>query len=229
MIEISGIEAVRNEDYNFLRKRMLRLEESYKQSNDQRVRQVLKEKTLFEICERFPNFYEEYSNSFESCKMSSLMEITNLTDFVMSKYSVEKLSPITENEAKKILKLKDKTLKIFVKGYNDAIVSKDLTYYSQRIDDKLVCLTKQDNEFIGSVTNVTPNIRNRECLCYFCRQFRRGDDILFITNTAKTSKGEYSSIGQTVCSDYEMCNKDIESSAALVKFLRYKLDKEKDK
>lgn len=227
MQQVSRGEEVKNEEYNFLRKRMLRLEEVYKQSSDQKVRQVVKEKTLYEICDRFPDFYEEYQDSFEACKMSSLMEISNLIDLVMSKYSVEALSPITEKEAKKILKLKDKPLKIFVKGYNDAITNKNLTYYSQRIDDKLVFLTMDDNKFVGSVTNVTPNARNGECLCHFCRQFRRGNDILFITNTAKTSKGDYSSIGQTVCSDYSRCNKDIEARDAVVKFLKYKIKKEK--
>lgn len=229
MIEINQREKVKNEDFNFLRKRMFRLEEAYKQSNDEKIRQIVKEKTLYEICERFPTFFEKYSESFEACKMSSLIEITNLIDFVMSKYSVESLPQITEKEAKKVLRLKDRSLKIFLRGYNDAMLNEKLTYYSQRIDDRLVCLAMKDNEFVGTVTNITPNIRNRECLCHFCRQFRRGDDILYITNTAKTIKGDYSSIGQTICSNYEMCNKDIESSDALVKFLSFKLEKTKNR
>ena len=89
MQQVSRGEEVKNEEYNFLRKRMLRLEEVYKQSSDQKVRQVVKEKTLYEICDRFPDFYEEYQDSFEACKMSSLMEISNLIDLVMSYYSYQ--------------------------------------------------------------------------------------------------------------------------------------------
>ena len=229
MNKIDDKEIIKNEDYNFLKKRMQRLEESYKQSNDQKVRQLVKEQTLYEITERFPSFFEEYSNIFEECQMSSLMEIAQLIDLVMSKYLVEKLSPITEKEAKKVLKLKDKALKTFVKGYNDAIVNNNLTYYSKRVDDKLIFLTKQDDELVGLVTNVNPNVKNKECLCYFCRQFRRGNDILFITNTSKSTKGYYSSMGQTVCSDYETCNRSIESNKTLIKFLRYKQDNTKKK
>lgn len=66
------IETIRNEDYNFIKKRMLRLEEAYKQSNDQKVRQLVKEQVLYEISERFPRFLEEYAASFANCQMSSL-------------------------------------------------------------------------------------------------------------------------------------------------------------
>lgn len=223
------IETIRNEDYNFIKKRMLRLEEAYKQSNDQKVRQLVKEQVLYEISERFPRFLEEYAASFANCQMSSLREITELTVHVLSKYSVEKLPPLTEKEAKRVLKLKDKALKLFVRGYNAAIVSKDLTYYSQRIDDKLVFFTTQDNMPLGLVSSINPNVRNKECMCYFCKQFRRGKNIVFITNSVKTKEGNYSCIGQTVCSDYEMCNRSIESNKTLVKFFKYKLGNNEDK
>ena len=90
-IVIKGREEVSNEDFNFLRKRMARLEEVYKQSNDSVVRCAVRDKTLFDICERFPSFYEDFGESFEACKMSSLMEITALFDSVMGQYSVEPL------------------------------------------------------------------------------------------------------------------------------------------
>lgn len=218
-------ETIKNEDYNFLRKRMLRLEETYKQSTDQKVRQVVKEKTLYEICDRFPNFYDKFSYLFDKCQMSSLIEITDLIDNVMSKYSVEPLMHITENEIKRLLKLKEKNLRAFVREYNAEIENKKLTYYSQRIDNKLVFLTIDGDKIVGTVTDITPNIRSKECLCHFCRQFRRGDDIIFVTNINKNHKGDYSSIGQTVCSNYEMCNKNIESREDLIKFLEYKKTK----
>lgn len=224
MIESDELTLIKNEDYNFLKREMHCLEEVYKQSNDQNIRLCVKERVLFEISDRFTNFYEDYSKLFESCQMSSLNEISNFIDLIMGKYSVEKLSPITEKEAKKILKLKEKTLKFFLKGYNSAISNKNLTYYSQRINDILVYLTKQDNQFIGAVTNVKPNSRKSECLCHFCKQFRRGDDVIFVT-TSKTTKDNYSCIGNSVCSDYEMCNKNIESRRPLIKFLKYGLDK----
>ena len=221
---------ISNEDYNFLRKRMMRLEESYKQSNDQTVRKAVRDKTLFDICERFPDFLYDYGDAFECCAMSSLKEITDLFDSVMGRYSIEPLPKIqSEKDVKRLLKLKDKALKTFIKGYNDAVETHNLTYYSQRIDDKLVFLTVQDGEFVGAATDVSRSQRNGECLCHVCRRFKRGQEITFVTNTAKTTKGEYSSLGQTICSDYESCNREVEDREPLVKFLRYKLDKEKER
>lgn len=228
-IVIKGREEVTNEDYNFLRVRMRRLEEAYKQCIDQKVRQAVKERTLYEICERFPNFFEDYAEAFETCQMSSLREIVDLTDMVLGKYSVEKLPTIQASQVKKMLKLKDKALNSFVKGYNDAVAQRDLTYYSQRIDDKLVFLTQKDGELVGAVTQVSKAQRKGECLCHFCRKFRRGDEILFVTNSARTAKGEYSSLGQSICSDYERCNQDIEDRERVVKFLRYKSDTEAER
>lgn len=228
-IVIKGREEVTNEDYNFLRVRMRRLEEAYKQCIDQKVRQAVKERTLYEICERFPNFFEDYAEAFEACQMSSLREIVDLTDMVLGKYSVEKLPTIQASQVKKMLKLKDKALNSFVKGYNDAVAQRDLTYYSQRIDDKLVFLTQKDRELVGAVTQVSKAQRKGECLCHFCRKFRRGDEILFVTNSARTAKGEYSSLGQSICSDYERCNQDIVDRERVVKFLRYKSDTEAER
>jgi len=220
------IEQIPNEDYNFLRKRMLRLEEAYQQSTDQSIRIAVRDKTLYDICERFPDFYYEYVDSFESCKMSSLKEITDLFELVMGRYSIEALPQIkSEKEVKKILKLKDKALATFIKEYNAAVKNHDLTYYSQRIDDKLVFLTVKDGEFVGAATEVSKSQRNGECLCHACRRFRRGQEIVFVTNTAKSARGDYSSLGQNFCSDYETCNRDIEEGEELVKFLQYKLDK----
>ena len=221
---------ISNEDYNFLRKRMLRLEESYKQSNDSTVRRAVRDKTLFDICERFPDFLYEYGDVFECCAMSSLKEITDLYDLVMGRFSIKQLPKIeSEKEVKRLLKLKDKALKSFIKGYNEAVETHNLTYYSQRIDDKLVFLTVQDGEFVGAATDVSRSQRNGECLCHVCRRFKRGPEITFVTNTAKTTKGEYSSLGQTICSDYESCNREVEDREPLVKFLRYKLDKERER
>lgn len=228
-IVIKDREVITNEDYNFLRARMQRLEEAYKQCIDDRVRNAVKDKTLYEICERFPSFFEDYADSFEGCRMSSLKEITDLTELVMSKYSIEKLPKIEASQVKKMLKLKDKALKSFVSGYNTAVATKDLTYYSQRIDDKLIFLTQQDGELVGAVTQVSKSQRNGECLCHFCRRFRRGDDILFVTNSARTAKDEYSSIGQTICSDFETCNRSIEERENVVKFLQYKKQAERER
>ena len=220
---------INNEDYNYLRKRMRRLEETYKQSEDPNIRNAVKMTTLEEINKRLYDFKDLFGTDFEKCKMSSLVEIDNLEEKVMSNYKVKKLQEVTEKELKKQLKLKDKPLKAFLKGYNEAIKNEDLTYYAQRIDDKLVILSKTEDEFVGAVTNVIRSNKKSQHLCPFCNKFRHGDEVIFISNVKSNQQGEYSSIGQTICEDYKMCNKDIQSKEALNTFLSFKLDKGKSR
>lgn len=219
---------INNEDYNYLRKKLRRLEEVYK-SDDINIRNAVKMTTLEEITYRLYDFKDLFKEDFEKCKMSSLLEIDNLQDKVLSNYGVKKLKEITEKELSKKLKLKDKPLKAFLKGYNEAIKNEDLTYYSQRIDDKLVILTENDGEFLGAVTNVIRTNSRSEHLCPFCNKFRHSDEVIFISNVKSNQQGEYSSLGQTICEDYKKCNKDIQSKEALNTFLSFKLDKGKSK
>lgn len=216
--------------YNFIRARMKRLEETYKQSCDQQVRKAVKEKTFYEIAGEIDGFYEKFEDLFDGCEMSSLMEITKLTEAVMSEYTATKLPQIEPAQAKRLLKLKEKDLKNFVKAYNQAVSKQPLTYYSQLIDQKIVFLTQIDGEFVGSVGQVSKDRRNRESLCAFCRQFRRGDEIVFATvSTPAKNGGEYSAIGQYCCSDHTRCNNSIEDSSVLEEFVSFAMVKKKGK
>ena len=216
--------------YNFIRARMKRLEEAYKQSCDQQVRNAVKEKTFYEIAGEIDGFYEKFADLFEGCEMSSLMEITKLTDVVMGEYTALKLPPIETAQAKRILKLKERDLNNFVKQYNQAVSKQALTYYSQLIDQKIVFLTQIDGEFVGTVGQLSKDRRNRESLCVFCRQFRRGDEIVFATtSTPAKNSGEYSAVGQYCCSDYNRCNNAIEDSKALEEFVSFAMVKKKRK
>lgn len=216
--------------YNFIRARMKRLEEAYKQSCDQNVRNAVKEKTFYEIAGEIDGFYEKFGDLFDGCEMSSLMEITKLTEAVMSEYSATPLPVIEASQAKRILKLKERDLNNFVKAYNAAVSKQPLTYYSQIIDQKIVFLTQIDGEFVGTVGQISKDRRNRESLCAFCRQFRRGDEIVFATtSTPAKNSGEYSAIGQYCCSDYNRCNNSIEDSSVLEDFVSFAMVKKKGK
>lgn len=162
--------------------------------------------------------------------MSSLMEITKLIETVMSEYSAISLPTIEISQAKRILKLKDRDLNNFVKAYNQVVSKQPITYYSQIIDQKIVFLTQINGEFVGTVGQVTKDRRNRESLCAFCRKFRRGDEIVFVTtSTSVKNNGEYSAIGQYCCSDYNRCNNSIEDSGVLDEFVSFAMVKKKIK
>lgn len=214
--------------YNFLRKRMRRLEECYKQSCDQNVRKAVRDRTLFEISEEIDGFYEMFAEMFNECEMSSLMEIVNLIEKVMENYSAKKLPQIDIKDAKKILKLKEKDVKDFVKDYNKAVIKEPLLYYSKQIDQKVIFLTQIDGEFIANVGQSSKNSNSKETLCCFCNQFRRGDEIMFAT-TKIGNKNEYKVIGQYCCSDYQKCNHEIENIKNLETFLTQGKSKNKSR
>lgn len=220
---------IKNNEYNFLRKRLKRLEEVYKQSCDLIVRNAVKETTLYDIEEGIPGFYDTYAEKFEECKMESLKEVLDLTDEILGNYTIEKLPKIEVKEAKKIFKVKERALNAFVKAYNAAVEKENLSYFSQRVDDKLLLLTYEEGEFLGAVASVQRNRRNKEALCPFCKQFRRGEDIVFMTTNVKEAKSEFAVVGQYCCSEYEICNRDIEEIESVKKFIRYSYPKNKNK
>ena len=153
--------------------------------------------------------------------MSSLKEIVDIIDKIMSSLTIIKLVEIDLSTAKKIFKLKDKQLNNFVKSYNEAIKKENLTYFSKVIDNKYIILSFKNGEFYGTVTEIPKERKFKKNLCYICDNFRTGDEIYFVTNTSKKATGEYNTIGQYCCSDYQKCNKDIIDSEKLIDFLSH--------
>lgn len=163
-----------------------------------------------------------FGKELENCMMSSLKEICELTNRILEKVEINKLEEIDIKTAKKILKLKQKQLIKFIKSYNDAIKVHNLTYFSMILDNKFIILTVSNGKYYGNVSEISKEIRNKKSLCYFCNSFRDGNEIIFATNTLKKSNGEYSSIGQYCCSNYQKCNKEIIDINNLIEFLTYK-------
>lgn len=213
---------VKNEEYNFIRKKLKILEDTYNQTNDPLVRITVKGQIDYDIYEYLPHIYSNFEKLLESCKMSSLKEILDMTDEILNSLEVIKMPLIDSKTAKKVLKLKDKQLKLFLKQYNERVQNENLTYFSTVVDDKFIVLTYKDGEFYGNVCTNVGNERQRENLCVFCNSFRKGSEITFITNTITKSGTLYASHGQYCCSDYELCNKDITNSEKMFKFLTYK-------
>lgn len=210
-----------NVEYNFVLKRLKRLEEAYNQTIDPSIRIAVKDQTCYELYERVPEFYNIFGNMLENCKMSSLKEITDITDKISVSLEIGRLQEVDVQTAKKILKLKQKQLMLFLKAYNEAVKKENLTYFSARQDNKFIIMTYKDGEYYGIASDLPKDAKHKKSLCCFCNSFRNGDEIVFATNTLKKSNGEYSSVGQYCCSNYKQCNKDIVDSDKLIEFLSY--------
>lgn len=154
--------------------------------------------------------------------MSSLKEINDINDKILSSLIINRMKEIDLSTAKKVLKLKDKQLNNFVKSYNEAIKKENLTYFSKVIDNKYIILFEKNDKFYGAVTEVSKERKVRKNLCYICNNFRIGDEIFFVANTTKKTNGEYNTIGHYCCSNYKKCNNDIIDSKKLKEFLLHK-------
>jgi len=220
---------IKNAEYNYIKNKLKLLEDAYKQSIDNGVRRTIKDEVLWDLSRKFDNFGDLFHMDFEMCQMKSLREIDELTKKVLGHYSIEKLPSISYKNAKRIFKLNERDLNGFVKRYNEAVEERPLSYYSERIEQKIVFLTQIDGELIGLVSDLPKKQHTGESLCYFCRRFRRGDEIVFVTNAIKSNKELYTSIGQYCCTDYTRCNTDIEDETMMKSFIGHGSKKKRKK
>ena len=220
---------VSNIEYNHVKKGLKRLEGAYNQSHDDTIRKAVKEKTYFDLAFTIEGFGERFYGAFETCQMQNLKEIDELAGTVLTQLEVTPLPQIEASTLKKRLKLKEKPMNSFVRGYNESTAKTSLTYYSQQIDEKLVLLHYKDGEFIGVVGDVLRKKGIGQSLCAFCNQFRRGEEIAMVTNNVKTPEGAYSTLGQYICLDHVKCNADILEENKLMDFMTYSGAKERKK
>jgi len=215
---------VTNLEYNLIKKQLKILETAYKQSNDKKVLESVKTRVYFELTSGINEFTEYFGKELEACQMTNLKEIDELREKIMANLNIKHLPKIEAKSLKKKLKLSDKDLASLIRGYNESINKKPLTYYSQKIDEKLVILYYENEECSAAVCSTIKNKRSLvPGFCHFCNTVRSCDEILFIANTRATKK-DYSSIGVYCCLNYEKCNADIIDTNNLRKFINYKCD-----
>jgi len=212
---------ITNIDYNFIKAQLKTLESAYKQSNDKEVLSSVQTRIYFNLVEKIDGFEKNFSEHFESFKMSNLKEIDELSEAILESMNIIHLPEVSEPDLKKKIKLSDRDLASLIRGYNEAVKT-PLTYYSQKIDEKLAILYYEDNIFTSVICNT---IKNKKAIipsfCHFCNTLRKGDEIVFIANTKSTHK-DYSTLGVYCCLDYRACNKEITNKDNLIKFINYK-------
>ena len=208
---------INNLENNLIQRSLRLLEDAYKQSNDSKVLNAVKDQIYFQLME-IERFSEMFEKDFDNCKMESLAEITDLSDKIKEEVEVLKLSRITEKDLNNAVKLKEKPLRLALKGYNYTISNTNLTYYSYPIDDKVVLILPKEDKIIANIARVSNINKLGESLCYFCKQFRKNFDMDHITNE-KSSKDNYDTVTQTVCKDYLVCNRSILNTDNLEEFI----------
>lgn len=212
---------VNNLQLNLIRKGIFRLRDCYRQSNDSNIRNSVKEMVFYELSEGVDGFMDLFYDKFNACKMDSLASVEDLAEDILKSLDVEKMPKIDMATAKKLFrKMQEKDLRSVVAGYNKAVESGNMSYYSQTIDNNRVFLYYDNGQFDGAVCSISRNDKGREIDCHFCHFFRRADDIEYVTKVEKGKKGNYTSRTVTCCSDHAMCNDAILSLEPLKDFLQ---------
>ncbi len=218
-----------NTDYNMLRKKIEQLRETYMQSSDENVRNVVKEQVFYDLCEKIELFENHFAQYFETCKMNSLKEIDELAAEIFKNVSVIKMPKIQYEQIVKRIKMASKNLKEIARNYNETIKQESLTYYSQIIDTKMVFIFFHDDELHTVLCDVSQYNGVRKLHCRFCNSFRQSCEMGFVSNTIKFKKNEYSTLGINCCLDYNKCNQDILETQKLTDFMSYGKNKTKTK
>ncbi len=220
---------INNLENNLIQRSLRLLEDAYKQSNDSKVLNAVKDQLYFSLM-AIEGFDERFKVDFDNCKMSSLEDIDELAEKINSNIDVIKLENITEKEFKKLIKLKDRQFRNVLSGYNEAIEELPLTFFSHYVDDKLVLILpkgdnkdeedkdNKENTILTNIARVKNINKLGEGLCYFCNSFRKNPELVYVTNE-KTSKENYNAITQIVCKDYKLCNESILNTDNLEEFI----------
>ena len=207
--------------YNLIKKELSKIEDCYKQSNDIKIRNCVKEMAFYKLCDAIPSFEELFIDAFTACDMSSLYKLDKLYESVWSEIKIEELPQVDLSTVKKLFrKLQEKEQRAIVAGYNEALKNTNLVYYTQSFNSKKVILYYDNGQFEGYICETRPNVKGREMDCHFCHAFRRGSEIEYVSKIEKGKNGVYNSRTVTCCSDYKMCNEDLLNIDPLKDFLK---------
>ena len=203
---------INNEQSTKIRKGLERIERAYSQSIDGNVRLAVKESVFLSLVDSVYGFDTAFEEAFEKCKMDSLIEITELQDYVFQNLNVAKMPQLTAQVVKRLFKkLPEKHQKRILQDYNEKSQKHNLTYYSLQLDNTTkVYIYNNNGDLGGEICKISASGRGiSESSCCFCNELRIGQDIAHISRIIKTGKGNYSSKMVSCCSDELQCNHDI--------------------
>ena len=215
---------VNNQQVNIIRKGLDKLEHAYKQSTDEEIRTVVKEKVYLDLAIQIPMFDETFEEAFGKCRMRSLREIDELRDEVFAGLDIAELPQLSEKQIKKMFKkLPDKYIRQIYNDYNAKASARPLTYYSLKVDDGTkVFIFYENNEFFGEVVKTTPNVKGSSMYCQFCTALRMGPEIGYITKVSKSKAYNYRTKTVPCCVDGIQCNNDIVDTGKIKEFFELK-------
>ncbi|WP_053375980.1 FusB/FusC family EF-G-binding protein [Paenibacillus sp. FJAT-27812] len=206
---------IRNHQYNLIKKQVNLLQTACNTVSDPKVVEAVRSSAQIKSIEAFPEATELQKQHLE--KISTLNKTEDFQHYLESLEPL--MMPFAEVTAAQIKKLFHKVKKLKVPDL-DAFDYRYVTYMGWRdiASNKLFLVYRLNGQLVGIEGKLTPT--NKKSTCFLCN---RHEEIALITAIAKkpanASPDYYKAIGNYMCVNSDVCNKNITDTAALDKFI----------
>ncbi|MFK9090734.1 FusB/FusC family EF-G-binding protein [Bacillus salipaludis] len=205
---------IKNEQYNFIKRQVDLIKDSYKKNSDPSVLKTVRELANAQILELFPQAAREQVEKLDLSRWKTDAEFDQyVQDLARCLIPFPKL---TEPQVKKMFP-KAKKLKVPNLSTVDFEKMTYLSWYDISTNKKFI-IYELNEKLMGIECKYS--ILNKDSLCSFCNRFGQVAFISTITKAKKSNNPDYyKAIGNYICLDSAECNKKITSVAYLTTFL----------
>ena len=211
---------IKNEQYNFIKRQLDLIKDSYRKNTDPNVIKAVKELANVQILELFPFAAREQAEKLDLSKWKTDAEFDQYLQ-ELTKWLIP-FPTLTEQQVKKMF---PKAKKLKVPNLTSVDFEK-MTYlsWSDISTNKKFIIYELNENLIGIECKYS--ILNKDNICSFCNRFGK---VAFITTITKAKKSNnpdyYKAIGNYICLDSAECNKKITSTTYLSEFFEESIRK----
>lgn len=209
------VKYIKNEEYNFIRKQVEYIKDSYKKNASRNVIQAAKDFAYMKIMELFPNATNEHKDMLDLTSLKNDQQFKEYMDKL--KMYIQPFPMITEAQLKRLFP-KNKKLKL---PNLDSMNPNQLTYLSWEdiSTNKKYIVFELEGKIVGIECKFT--ILQKDNICSFCNRFGQVTFISTVTKAKKLKNPDYyKAIGNFICHDSEKCNQNITNIDYLTEFLK---------
>lgn len=203
-------------DLNYIKKKMRNVSMTMKNSMDRKVIASVKESVQENLIERFNSLSSVHQDLFYEIEHLSVE--TNIEEWLskMDAYRVG-FPPIT---AETIRNLFPKEKKLLLPDLNHLDLTM-LSYlgWSDPSKRRLYIVYPYSKELVGIPCNYTPCKTTLKYVCSLCSRIANGDEIALVTAVRRSTRDSYTSFGNYMCIESNVCNANITNIGSLERFV----------
>lgn len=212
------VKFIKNDQFNFIKKQVTLIKESYKKNSDPSVIHAVKELANAKIMELFPDLTGDQTELLDLSNWKTDHEFDQYLQYLAG--FLVPFPTLTDQQIKKLFR-KTKKLKVpdLSKGDFNQITYLSWTDIST---NKKFIVYELNKEMVGLECKFS--LVSKDNICSFCNRFGQ---VAFISTVTKAKKSKnpdyYKAIGNYICFDSSECNKKITNVDYLTTFIKESL------